>query len=103
MKHKMKTMKSKKIKRIFKPISQQQIKVVSKSKSILTIKETCKLLSVNRATLWRWTQSGIVIQHSIGGRKYYINEEILKALKKNMKTKSTLTNSKIINANTKKP
>ena len=76
-------MEKKKTKRIFKSISSEQLEKLKKGGSLLTIADTCKFLSVNRATLRRWTQSGLVIQHSLGGRKYYKRKEILKGLKKN--------------------
>ena len=79
--------KKKKTKRIFKSISKQQLNKLKKGGSLLSIADTCEFLSVNRATLYRWTQSGLVIQHSIGGRKYYKKEEIINGLKKNTKNK----------------
>lgn len=50
-------------------------------KDLLTRKETADLLNVNVATLWRWTNSGKLIQYGIGGRTYYKRSEVLEAVK----------------------
>ena len=51
------------------------------AKELLTRKETAELLSVNIATIWRWTNAGILIQYGISGRTYYKRSEVLEAVK----------------------
>ena len=50
-------------------------------KELLTISETADLLSVNKATVWRYTQSGKLKQYGISGRTYYKRSEVLEAVK----------------------
>lgn len=51
------------------------------AKELLTRKETAELLSVNIATIWRWTNAGKLIQYGISGRTYYKRSEVLEAVK----------------------
>lgn len=53
----------------------------TKSKPVITetylsIKEAALKLSVNRSTLDRWTTSGLLIRHKVGGRRLYKLSEI---------------------------
>jgi len=45
---------------------------------LMTTKETCKLLKVNRITLWRWDKSGKVQSVIVGGKRYYRRSDLLK-------------------------
>lgn len=67
---------------------QQQFEIFSKQQSdksfndeIILPDELCKTLGIDRSTLWRWGQRGIVKVHGIGGRRYYLRSEIMEALK----------------------
>jgi len=47
----------------------------------LTRDEVCKLLKIDLSTLWHWTKKNKLKAHGIGGRIYYIREEIEQAIK----------------------
>ncbi len=51
------------------------------SKKILTRKEAADFLSVSLTTLKAWTDQQLLIAYKLGGRVYYKEKEILKALK----------------------
>lgn len=71
-----------------------QLVSINSSSEILTIEKTCNFLSVNRATLYRWTEKGLINQYSLGGRKYYLKKDILNSIKKHSSkpAKRQLTN-----------
>ena len=52
-----------------------------KSKKILTRKEAADFLSVSLTTLKAWTDQQLLIAYKLGGRVYYKEKEIIKALK----------------------
>lgn len=49
-------------------------------KEILTIKETCEMLGINRTTLWNWEKKGTVKSYGVEGRKFFKRSEILNSL-----------------------
>ncbi len=49
-------------------------------KELLTNKEACELLDINRTTLWKWEKEGIIPSHGIEGRRYFKYSEIMEAL-----------------------
>ena len=48
---------------------------------LLTIDETCKLLSIHKTTLWKHTKSGKLKSYGLGNRLYYKKNEVLAAVK----------------------
>ena len=51
------------------------------SKEYLTREEVCKLLKIDLSTLWHWTKKNKLKAHGLGGRVYYIREEVEAAIK----------------------
>ena len=47
---------------------------------LMTREETAKFLKINLSTLNEWTKKGYLNSYAIGYRRYYKEEEILKAL-----------------------
>ncbi|PHR44289.1 MAG: excisionase [Fluviicola sp.] len=52
----------------------------TKSKSILTRKQAAELLSVSLTTLKSWSDKKLIKAYKLGGRVYYKEKELLKAL-----------------------
>ena len=48
---------------------------------LLTIDETCGLLSIHKTTLWKHTKSGKLKSYGLGNRLYYKKNEVLAAVK----------------------
>lgn len=48
---------------------------------LLTRLEVCKLLSINKTTLWKHTKSGKLKSLGLGNRVYYMKSEVLEAVK----------------------
>lgn len=48
---------------------------------LLTREEACKLLSINKTTLWKHTKSGRLKSLGLGNRVYYKKSEVLEAVK----------------------
>jgi len=48
---------------------------------LLTREEVCKLLSINKTTLWKHTKSGKLKSLGLGNRVYYKKNEVLQAVK----------------------
>ena len=67
-----------------KPLLQPQ-KTVSESaqseSDLLTREQVCKLLSINKTTLWKHTKSGKLKSLGLGNRVYYKKNEVLEAVK----------------------
>lgn len=57
-----------------------------KEKSILekpvTAKHVCKIIGVSRPSLHRWSKTGIVRSHKIGGKLLFFESEVMEDLKK---------------------
>jgi excisionase family DNA binding protein len=56
------------------------MKKQSKHVILLTREEAKNYLSISLPTLHKWTAEGILISYRLGGRVYYKQHEILKAL-----------------------
>ncbi len=54
----------------------------AKKKSILTRKEAADLLSVSLTTLKTWTDQKILQSYKMGGRIYYLENEIIGSLER---------------------
>lgn len=52
----------------------------AKSESYLTPNQVCKLLGVNRSTLWRWAKEGYLSPITMGGRSRYTQSSITKIM-----------------------
>ena len=48
---------------------------------LLTREEACKLLSINKTSLWKHTKSGRLKSYGIGNRVYYKRSELLESIK----------------------
>lgn len=48
---------------------------------LITRDETCKILSINKTSLWKHTKSGKLKSYGIGNRVYYKRNEVLEAVK----------------------
>ncbi|WP_395047784.1 helix-turn-helix domain-containing protein [Flavobacterium sp.] len=48
---------------------------------LLTREQVCKLLSINKTTLWKHTKSGKLKSLGLGNRVYYKKTEVLEAVK----------------------
>lgn len=57
-----------------------------KEKSILekpvTAKHVCQMIGVSRPALHRWSKTGIVRSHKIGGKLLFFESEVMEDLKK---------------------
>lgn len=47
---------------------------------LLTRDEVCKLLSINKTSLWKHTKSGKLLSYGIGNRIYYKRNEVLESI-----------------------
>ena len=54
---------------------------VQSENELLTREQTCKLLSINKTTLWKHTKSGKLKSLGLGNRVYYKKNEVLEAVK----------------------
>lgn len=79
MKTKVKTGKSFWINKRF---TKEQLDNIRNSDGNLSIKEICDYLSINRATLWRWTKKDLIPQYYIEGKKFYLKQDILNSLQR---------------------
>ena len=67
-----------------KPLLQPQKKVsesLQPENELLTREQVCKLLSINKTTLWKHTKSGKLKSLGLGNRVYYKKNEVLEAVK----------------------
>ncbi|MFN7674551.1 helix-turn-helix domain-containing protein [Flavobacterium sp.] len=53
---------------------------IQQDNEILTREETCKLLSINKTSLWKYTKSGRLKSFGIGNRVYYKRSQVLESL-----------------------
>ena len=47
---------------------------------LITRDEACKLLNINRTTLWSYTKKGKLQSYGIGSRVYYKRDEVIASL-----------------------
>lgn len=52
----------------------------AKGESYLTSNQVCRLLGVNRSTLWRWAKEGYLAPINMGGRSRYKQSSITKIM-----------------------
>ena len=67
-----------------KPLLQPQKGVSESAQSesdLLTREQVCKLLSINKTTLWKHTKSGKLKSLGLGNRVYYKKSEVLESVK----------------------
>lgn len=50
------------------------------SEKILTREEVCKLLKVSTTTLHNWKNDGVLINHKVGRRVYYMKSDVMAKL-----------------------
>ena len=60
--------------------SQQNNDPQQPQEELLTRDEVCKLLNINKTTLWKHTKSGRLTSFGIGNRVLYKRSEVLKAI-----------------------
>jgi hypothetical protein len=48
------------------------------SDKILTRGEVCKLLNVSTVTLFHWNNQGILVNHKVGRRVYYMKLDVMR-------------------------
>ncbi|HEX8013752.1 MAG TPA: helix-turn-helix domain-containing protein [Flavobacterium sp.] len=53
---------------------------VKPQNDLLTRDEVCKLLSINKTSLWKHTKSGKLLSYGIGNRVYYKRNEVLESI-----------------------
>lgn len=78
-------------------IVREEIKAEKESElqeKLLSPSEVCKLFqpNISKVTLSAWTDQGLLIKHSIGGRVYYKYSELVNSLKTLKKYKRPATN-----------
>ena len=67
-----------------KPLLQSQKRIDESAPNedeLLTREQVCKLLSINKTTLWKHTKSGKLRSLGLGNRVYYKKSEVLQAVK----------------------
>lgn len=52
----------------------------AKGESYLSTNQVCKVLGVNRSTLWRWAKDGYLAPINMGGRSRYKQSSITKIM-----------------------
>ena len=63
-------------------LSQKTVNETAQTENeLLTRLEVCKLLSINKTTLWKHTKSGKLKSLGLGNRVYYKKSEVLEAVK----------------------
>ncbi len=62
-------------------IQLEKTEEVKPQNDLLTRDEVCKLLSINKTSLWKHTKSGKLLSYGIGNRVYYKRSEVLEAIK----------------------
>ena len=53
----------------------------TQEEKLLTREEACKLLSINKTTLWKHTKSGRLKSYGVGNRVYYKKSVLLESIK----------------------
>ena len=61
--------------------SQNTSELKQPENDLLTRLEVCKLLSINKTTLWKHTRSGKLKSFGIGNRVFYSKIQVLEAVK----------------------
>lgn len=76
----------------FREIIREEIKAEQHGRlqeKLLTTTEVCSLFGVSSVTISNWTNQGLLIKHTKGGRNYFKYSEVIESLKtvKKYKTK----------------
>lgn len=64
-----------------KPLLQQPVAEPQPVNDLLTRDEVCKLINLNKTSLWKHTRSGRLKSYGIGNRVLYKRAEVLEAVK----------------------
>ena len=71
---------------LFRPMIKAEMRqaLLEQEEKLLSPAETCKLFkpAITKATLAKWTKQGLLQEHRIGGRVFYLQSEILTSTKK---------------------
>lgn len=62
-------------------IQSKKTEEVKPQNDLLTRDEVCKLLSINKTSLWKHTKSGKLLSYGIGNRVYYKRNEVLESIR----------------------
>jgi hypothetical protein len=77
---------------LLRPMIKEEMRLAmsEQEEKLLSPAEACKLFkpAITKATLTSWTKKGLVQEHRIGGRVFYMQSEILASTKKLTKYKS---------------
>lgn len=60
---------------------QTSTEVKTNQSELISIEEVCKLLHVNRTTVWKYTKCGKLNSYGIGDRVLYKRSEVIDAVK----------------------
>lgn len=63
-----------------KPLLQSVSSEQQKENVLLTREEVCKLLTINKTSLWKHTKSGRLKSYGIGNRVFYKKNEVLDSI-----------------------
>lgn len=63
-----------------KPLLQSLSSELQNENVLLTREEACKLLTINKTSLWKHTKSGRLKSYGIGNRVFYKRNEVLDAI-----------------------
>lgn len=63
-----------------KPLLQSTSSEPQNENVLLTREEVCKLLTINKTSLWKHTKSGRLKSYGIGNRVFYKRNEVLDAI-----------------------
>ena len=70
---------------LLRPMIREEIRqaLFEQPEKLLSPAETCKLFNpaITKATLTSWTKQGLIQEHRIGGRVFYLQSEILASTK----------------------
>ena len=61
--------------------NQSKQKLTEPENDLLTRDEACKLLCINKTTLWKHTNSGLLVASNIGARVFYSRKQVLEVIK----------------------
>ena len=56
-------------------------KNLEEHKEYLDVNQAMIFLGVDRTTLWRWVNKGVLSKKKLGGKNYYLRDEIKELLK----------------------
>lgn len=56
------------------------MKIIHEKEKLLSRREVSQILEISPATLWRWSNKGILTPYYLGGRVYFKYDDILNSL-----------------------